>query len=70
MHAPGRAGAATRTTALRVGRLQPEGEPLDSFQTDLVGTHANAFESLGGLEPLRVYAAGVSMAEHHASLVS
>lgn len=51
-----------------MGRLQPETELLDSFETDSVETHANAFESLCRPEPVRVYAAGVSMADHHASL--
>jgi hypothetical protein len=30
--------------ALRVGRLQPEMEPLDSVETDSVETDANAFQ--------------------------
>jgi hypothetical protein len=34
------------TRALWVGRLQPEMEPLDSFDTGSAGTDTNAFESL------------------------
>jgi hypothetical protein len=56
------------TRALRVGRLQPEVEPLDSFQTDSVETDAFAFESLGRPEPVRGDGAGGSMADHHARL--
>jgi len=53
---------------LPVGPRQPEMEPLHSFQTDSVETHAYAFENLCKPEPIRVYAARVSMAHHHASL--
>jgi hypothetical protein len=53
------------TRALPLGHLPPTTEPLDNFETELVEAHANAFESLGRPEPVRVYPAGVSIAEHH-----
>ena len=53
---------------LPVGPRQPEMESADSLQTDSVETDAYAFENRCRPEPIRVYAAGVSMADHHASL--
>lgn len=57
-----------RATALRIGRLQPEVGPLDGFQTDSVDADGGDFQNPGRLETVRVAVAGISIADHHASL--